>query len=152
MKILEVLVEIISDEYPDLSHLGHYHRSWKHGCIDTGVIHANKLRYFSPGNSAEETGNPDSPTQDLERMEDYNDGQWSMVGIKASAIVKLTDSDLTQSISSGGLWGIESDSDKLYFWEVGQEELAQLRTELEAVGFSEEDITAAFQDMKEKIR
>ena len=64
------------------------------------------------------------------------------VGIRAEARVKLSDSDLTQRISSGGLWGIESDSDKAYFAEVTGDELSALTAELKRMGFTARQIKA----------
>jgi hypothetical protein len=55
---------------------------------------------------------------------------------------------VVQRIRSGGLWGIESDSDASYIAEVEQGELADLRSELKAVGFSTRQITAAFRDVR----
>ena len=49
-----------------------------------------------------------------------------------------------QDISSGGLWGVESDSDKAYFAEVAGEELAELKSQLQALGFSKRAISQAF--------
>jgi len=51
-----------------------------------------------------------------------------------------------RKISSGGLWGIESDSDASYLADIAAEELSELREQLRAVGFNTRTITAAFKD------
>ena len=89
--------------------------------------------------------------QDYERMEILNRGDWCYVGIRAEAEVQLT-GNLIQRIRSGGLWGIESDSDRSYFDEIQKDELANLKTELLALGFSKRAIAEAFkpENIKEK--
>ena len=117
----------------------------------------NEYRYFNPSfNYVDKHGKPvDSLTpekvreytrQDYARMEDLQRGGWSFIGIRAEATVQLT-GDTTQHISSGGLWGIESDSDESYFAKVEQEQLAELRDELHAIGFSKRAISAAFRNI-----
>ena len=52
-----------------------------------------------------------------------------------------------QEITSGGLWGIESDSDKAYLGEIETEQLSELREQLRAVGFGTRAITTAFKTL-----
>jgi hypothetical protein len=51
---------------------------------------------------------------------------------------------LINRVSSGGLWGIESDSDKSYLATVAKEELSELKSTLSELGFSETEIETAF--------
>lgn len=88
--------------------------------------------------------------QDYERMERLNAGDWCYIGIRAYASVQLTKDGPLQEISSGGLWGIESDSDKDYLADVEKEKLSDLRTQLHALGFSQRAISAAFRDVERK--
>ncbi|GAC1371016.1 MAG: hypothetical protein NVS3B25_19030 [Hymenobacter sp.] len=69
--------------------------------------------------------------QDQKRKAAYGD-TWYMLGIYAEATIK-TSSGMTHKVRSGGLWGIESDSDASYFREVAREEVAQLTDELAAL-------------------
>jgi hypothetical protein len=87
--------------------------------------------------------------QDYERMEDYNANGWCYLGLRAVAKYQTSSGSPIQTLSSGGLWGIESDSDSSYFAEVAGEELAQLRTELKALGFSARAIASAFKNVAE---
>lgn len=77
-----------------------------------------------------------------ERLEAYNRGHFGYIGIRAVALVQFKD-NLTQEISSGGLWGIEDDSDRDYLKTVAEEELDQLAEELHAAGFSKRTVTKA---------
>lgn len=85
--------------------------------------------------------------QDYARMESLNRGDFCFIGIRAEAQVQLT-GDLVQRISSGGLWGIESDSDSAYMDSVEREELSALKTELLALGFSKRAIAVAFKSIE----
>ena len=91
-------------------------------------------------------------------MERLNRGDWCYLGIRAEAeIIGNEQKDgpnkwhgVVQTISSGGLWGIESDSDRSYLEEVQEEELSNLKTELRALGFSKRAISTAFKNVEEK--
>jgi hypothetical protein len=147
--IREVVIRQILDDSPDLSHLGEYHSDYREGCIDRkerGDMDRNEYRYFTPAMTGEETGNPESPEQDYLRMENYNRGDWHMLGIRAEARVVVKDT--VQTITSCGLWGVESDSEDDYLKEVGQEELSGLREILLSLGFTEAEIDAAFKEVK----
>lgn len=67
---------------------------------------------------------------DQERLRQYNNGDWCMLGIYAEAKILIPSDQggyITQHIKSPGLWGIESDSNETYFNEVAQEEKEQLK-------------------------
>ena len=87
--------------------------------------------------------------QDYDRMESLNRGDWCFIGIRVEAEVQ-TSSDVVQRITSGGLWGIESNSGKDYLDSVAREELAQLKDELVGLGFSRRAIATAFKNVQEK--
>jgi hypothetical protein len=91
--------------------------------------------------------------EDRERLAAFNRGNWWMVGIRAEAEI-LTGGDrgylLINRIKSGGLWGVESDSDEAYFREVEEDELANLRDVLTELGFPAEEIDAAFAETERK--
>lgn len=74
--------------------------------------------------------------QDCQRLENLGK-TWDYVGIIAKAEVWNPQTQTTQTLRSGGLWGIESDSDKEYLVSVQAEELAGLKAELLALGFGE---------------
>ena len=64
-----------------------------------------------------------------ERLDAYNRGEWGMVGVRV--VATLTDErGFSKVVESGGLWGIESDSDDAYFEEVAFEEWMVLREEV----------------------
>jgi hypothetical protein len=121
-------------------------------CGERGDAERGEFRYF---NGCVENYKGESPEnirkyvrRDYERMERLNRGDWYYVGVRAEAeiLVPSGDASVVQEITSGGLWGIESDSDATYLKEIVAEELSSLRKQLRAVGFSTRAITAACKD------
>lgn len=94
-----------------------------------------------------------------ERYRTFHAGLWDFMGVLAEAqigvpqnFVKGSKVDsgvyITQRISSGGLWGIESDSDKSHIASIEGEQLSELKDQLKALGFSSRAIATAFKDVK----
>ena len=115
-----------------------------------GDMERNKYRYFN-GNVENYTGNTPEDIrkyvrQDYERMERLNRGDWCYIGIRAEA--KIMIDNVCQKITSGGLWGVESDSSREYFAEIEAEELYELRKQLTAVGFSKRAIATACKNIE----
>jgi hypothetical protein len=137
--ILNVWIEHQIDEDPDFSTLGEYTDTPEIGAFvrDTGEVitedtdmdslpsRGREYRFFVPAMTGEETGNPDSPRRDYERMEAYNRGDWHCIGVIAKAEIVVN--GVTQTLRSGGLWGVESDAGSDDLAEVGKEELTALR-------------------------
>jgi hypothetical protein len=126
-------------------------------CGERGDMGRHEYRFFNPSfnyiqadgsllapNTAEEVRK--YVAQDYARMESLYRGDWCYIGIKAEAKISIPSGNYStlQTIHSGGLWGIESDSDKSYFAEVQADELADLRAQLSALGFSKRAIAVAF--------
>lgn len=98
----------------------------------------------------------------IKRMEDLNQSGWCYIGIGAEAEVSIPTGTFStairggeeyriyQTIQSGGLWGIESDSDNDYLESVEKEELAELRSQLTVIGFSSRAISTAFKTIERK--
>lgn len=120
------------DANPDLSWLGEYSNQRKaKNSIDRkaeGDMERNQYRFFTPTQTAEETGNPNSESEDYKRMEQFQNGSVCMIGIRAQATIKipLNGSTYLQTFKSPGVWSIESDSGDEYFKEVFGEECALL--------------------------
>jgi hypothetical protein len=70
--------------------------------------------------------------QDQERLAAYHNGDFTFVGIRAEADVVI--GGVIQTLTSGGLWGIESDSGREYIEEVADQEYTELRKILTEVG------------------
>lgn len=135
--------DIMPDDDPDLSHLGEYSNqpTDKAHTVDRkvkGDWHegSREYRYFIVANSASETGNRLSVSQDYKRMEDYNKGYWAMTGIRATVRLDVPSERGTvlQTIKSPGLWGVESDAGEEYIESVYQEECNILTSMLESLG------------------
>ena len=122
-------------------------------CGECGDMERNQYRYFNPnwqnykGDTAENIRK--YCRQDYERMESLNRGNWFYLGIRADAEVSVQ-LRRVQTITSGGLWGIESDSGRDYLESVEKDELMDLRKELKAFGFSSRAISAAFKNVERK--
>jgi hypothetical protein len=131
-------------------------------CFFSGHWNNREYRYFNP-NHDNYKGLPEEEIrkycrQDFDRMESLNVGNWCYIGIRAEARVIVNEQiigpvashGIAQTITSGGLYGIESDSGKEHITETIQEELANLKTELLALGFSKRAISTAFKNVQEK--
>ena len=111
-----------------------------------------KYNYFKPYAGGEQEGTEayqEYGKQDFERMERLNSNDWCFIGVIAKAEIVTTNNTI-QVIRSGGLWGVESDSDQTCLDEIKQDELASLNAELKSLGFGDRAIKKAFQNVEEK--
>lgn len=136
--IESVRFEWLIDHDADLSHLettaeSHYGKDgsdWAH--VPEGVKAEVVAQYGYILAVCEEYAR-----QDAKRLQAFHDGEWSMVGVIAHAVVSTpagAGSRRLQEFTSGGLWGIEDDysqEDKRAY-EAGQ--LHDLRDHLESFG------------------
>ena len=117
-------------------------------CGERGDAERGEFRYFNPYHErcpGESTADIRGHCQqDYERMERLNRGDWCFIGIRADAEIVVD--GVMQEISSGGLWGIESDSDRAYLTEIEGEQLSELRDQLRALGFGTRAIGTAFKN------
>ncbi len=94
-------------------------------------------------------GDPELDAWNEIRREQLDRGAFSYIGIYATAEVMVCPGlgqmgrHEVQDIRSGGLWGIEDDSNPAYLMDVAQEELDDLREQLEALGIPAEEVTEA---------
>jgi hypothetical protein len=116
-----------------------------------GIERGREFRYFNgPIDNYE-----GEPAEDIRKycQQDYKRycgllaNDWGFIGIKAHAQVQTNGISTIQTIHSGGLWGVETDS---YFAEIEKDELADLRRELEAIGFTKRAVSAAFRNIEHK--
>jgi hypothetical protein len=118
-------------------------------CEESGDAGRNEYRYFNPSDNYKDYTPEDIRKyvrQDYDRMESLNRDNWCFIGVYADAAIVL--GNTRQTITSGGLGGIESDSGSDYFAEIEQEQLAELREQLHAIGFSKRAISAAFKNVE----
>lgn len=131
-KINKIIIKHILDTDPDLSFLKQDYRG-------ADVTEEENERYQE---------------QDKKRLESYG-YTWEMIGIKAVAEIHITSNSWSppqtqiHEISSGGLWGVESDSGPERFSEIEQEELNDLSETLQEFGFSKDEIDKAPMQQKE---
>jgi hypothetical protein len=89
---------------------------------------------------------PKNAKADFERMQKINSGDVGFMSISAVASIATSDDGKTwlmNEISSGGLYGIEIDSDESYLQGITAEQIAELRKTLLALGFTGEELNAA---------
>lgn len=106
--------------------------------------HSREYRFFLPYAGGEKWQDGKNKNfrqyamQDYNRMESLNNGRWVFLHIFAEAIITIGDSDILQTITSGGLSGIESDAED-WIAEVKKEEVSSLKAELLNLGATSED-------------
>lgn len=102
------------------------------------------LSYLEQDCFNEDTGAPDSVDYGQRRLAAYNAGEWSCYGLRAIAWIRLPSDPpfgtTGPMIVSGGLWGIESDSDESYFFEVFSQEFDDLREDLKKYGITDAEL------------
>ncbi len=145
-RIISIEFQREVEEYPDFSWLGEYQSSPgpDDRTIDRkerGDAGTREYHYFVAANSPTETGNPESVEQDYQLCEDYNRGGWCFLFCQAHAVVSIN--GVMQTVTSGGLGGVESDSDSSYFDEIRQEQFDELRSILKEMGFKASQFTKA---------
>jgi len=128
MKILSVKVVTINDPDADLSWLGKFSSEPESLDPDDISISHEGGRNSFPFFHASNCSNPDEAFQNYARACDYGNG-WYTVGVMAKATIIA--GGIRQEITSGGLWGIESDSGDAYYAEVAGDEFRQLKGILE---------------------
>lgn len=118
-----------------------------------GVERGRSYRYFNTAQNDSSLTTAEIreyAQQNYKRMTGLNNGDWCFIGIGAEAEVQSNAGGSIQTITSGGLWGIESDSESSYFTEIESEQLAELKSELSALGFSRRAIATAFKSVEHK--
>lgn len=147
-----IIISHLVDSNPDISFIGEYTDKLKAGVIvrkygeyferlpeDAEIPQPSReFRGFIPYAAGKPKGTEEYyeyGLHDFKRMEELNSGNFSIVGIVASAQVKYKEGDhfRFEWLKSGGLWGIESDSGS-YIQEVEEEQLADLKGHLLAFG------------------
>lgn len=147
-KINKITIKYLPDYDADLSYLGTFDNEQK---SEYAINHEpDNSRVFNWFNPQETTG--DTPRnlrkyakQNYERIMQYERGNWSMYGIKAEAKIATDagyESWLLNEITSGGLWGLESDMDDASFKQVEDEQLDELKDVLRQIGFTDKEINA----------
>ena len=118
-------------------------------CEESGDWSHGELLYFNT--SGNYSGEPletivQYTKQDYARMEALQREEWGFIGIQAQAKIVLDGT--CQTIKSGGLGGIEWDSEESYLQSVERDELTSLRGILHTMGFSKRAIAAAVKSSK----
>lgn len=116
-----------------------------------GFANRNTFEWFNPQPGICETKK--DALSIYERMMDYEKGNWYMLSISATAHIQTSQDGKTwklDKITSGGLYGIESDADESDKKEIASDQLQELKTTLQEFGFTKEEIDAAPIETKTK--
>jgi len=141
-RIEKVVVERIPDECPALDFLQHEYDEKTRTIIKSGAGYSQESIEGEGWETIKRYMD-----EDTKRLREHG-VTWWMYGIRASAEIVVCPPEwngtgVCETIRSGALWGIESDSEVSYMHGVGEEELSQLGDILRALGFSAEDVQAA---------
>lgn len=144
-KINKITIERIPDYDADLDWIGTFDREPK---SDLAIEHEpDNNRTYNWFNAQKGTCETKAQARrEYERMLAYNRGDWGMIGIKAKAETAISIGQgnwKLDTITSGGLWGIETDTDEKYYKEIEQEQLSEVKDYLKEYGFTDEDINNA---------
>jgi hypothetical protein len=144
-KINKIIIRHIPDYDADLDWIGTFDREpQSEFAIEHEPDNNRTYNWFNPQKGAVE--NKKQAKRDYERLLAYDRGDWGMIGIKAEAHIACSLDGKTwklDTITSGGLWGIETDADEKYHNEIEQEQLAELKDYLKEYGFTDEEIEKA---------
>lgn len=147
--IQSVTVRIIPDYDADLSWIGKFSDTAESEyAIEHEPGNSSSYAWFNSTNASNLT----EAQSDYDEMMAYDRGDWSMVGVKASA--KVVVNDTIQTIESGGLWGISianyTDLETPDFLAVQDDELELLKQQLTELGFTKTQINKSFKDIEVK--
>lgn len=154
-KALDTIRELKENEpFDDVSWNSRTYRYFNPGTVESFKIDAEwipaNLKTKEEREAYWEKSMRESALADYKRMESLNNGDYYFMGVSATAEVWNPITQVVQRIHSGGLWGIESDSGREHIESVEKEQLAELKTELTALGFSTRAISKAFQNIERK--
>lgn len=143
-KIQSITIDTIPDYDADMSYLGTFSDEQKGKfAIEHEPGNPRTLKYFN----ADNVENMKQAKDNYDRMMDFEHGRVQNLSIRAEAEIRTsTDGGKTwlcNTIKSGGLYGIEDDSDPSYFREVEAEQMAELTDALKSLGFSDDEIKNA---------
>lgn len=144
-RILKVIIKRMADTDGQPDWLGAYSNT---PGPEATTIDRRTLGHWKPGEYcffiADNVETWEQAFVNYTRMEAGMNGGWHLMGVRAEAEVVLTGTAV-QTLTSGGLWGVESDADDTYMRVVELEQMDGLKDVLRAVGFTDGEITAAFE-------
>lgn len=115
-----------------------------------------QYRCFKPYAGGEKVGSEDYYTygmQDYERMEELEKGNFYFIGIVANCKVKYPIGQgnyRLETVQSGGLWGIETDSEEDYINEAEAEQKEELKNHLEKMNVNTSNFDELAKDIEIK--
>ena len=141
-KISKIVVKRIPDYDSDLSYLGTFGKDKGR----FGIEHSSDPQQY-PYFNADNVENMKEARQNYDRIMQYEKGNIMDCGVMAEAEIMTqkegNDYWKIDHITSGGLWGLSSDSGNQYFQDEAKNQLAELAETLAEFGFSQKEIKQA---------
>jgi len=139
-KIEKIEVKKIPDYDSDLSYLGEFSNTPG----EFAIKHEGRPDEYAFFNAAN-VENMEQARQNYKRMIKYTNGELMDYGVMAEATILTGNGSYWKSdeITSGGLWGMSSDSGDEYFQEEAGNQLAELSETLKEFDFSDKEIKGA---------
>jgi hypothetical protein len=142
--IKEIKVKREVDYNTDLRDLGEFSDTEGEYAIEHGLEDCQEYNYFN----AENVSSMKEAKENYERIMKYERGELVDYGIIAEATIVTEENTskgygLTNTIHSGGLWGMSSDSDESYLKEIENEQIEELKEILKEFGFTQKEIEKA---------
>ena len=141
-KIESVQIKWEYDEYPDVSWLDctaedHYGKEGSNWDYVPKEVEARVIEEYGSLWEASKA----YAWANQRRLKDFYAGKWHMQGCVARVTVSYPqgNSRRFEHFTSGGLWGIESDSDEEYRVEIEMDQLGDLKRHLEQLGVDVSD-------------
>jgi len=147
LRITKIVVRTVPDEEPDLSWLKTEYDAERHTITSSCRCTNDDVKHYGWKKVKQWID------EDNHRFNTHG-VTWSCVGVEAVAIIDIlleagpNGFAICQTVKSGGVWGIENDSDSDYLHEEGENELGQLRDILTALGVEQVEIDNALKGAK----
>jgi len=143
-KIEKIVIKREIDEDCDVSYYGSFDtKPWSELAIEHELNNSITFNYFNPENCENEK----QARENYERVISLDNGVWGMIGIRAEAMImiSLDGGEIWKfdTISSGGLWGIEDDDKEERLIEIETEELNEVKKYLMELGFTKKEVEEA---------
>jgi hypothetical protein len=142
--VTKIVIKRTLEDQPDLSYLGDFTNDYEKAeegdiVIDRfpeGEPRGGEYRYFIAHN----VSNDKEARDNYARVMQFVSGQVGAYIISAEAYILVPDGRgnfMTQTISSGSIGGIDTDSDESYIKETEDEQIAELQSQLKAFGIKD---------------
>jgi hypothetical protein len=151
-KISEIVIQKVNDDYPDISYLGTFSNT---PAAQFSILRSEEITGVEKGTypyfNAANVDSMEQAMENYQRALAFDRGDVVSLGVRAAAHVKTSANGkewMLHTIKTGGLYGVDSDSEQDYFSEIATQELAELCDVLREFGFTQQDIDNALSTVR----